>query len=231
MMKIFVTGTNTDIGKTYVITRLWQRLTQLGISTVIFKPFQTEEIAEGVYPDLEAYKTECGLDYQTTGLYKFHAPVSPHLAFKQEPEQQFDLSNVTAKLSDLEAHYDVILIEGAGGIAVPIHIEKGSYFMTTDLIRETADAVLSVVPAQLGAISETIVHQAYLEQHQCPPNLIVMNRYTDTIIERDNLETLQKYLNKRILTFPEQGCAEDFPGHILKIFREAILNETSNACR
>lgn len=47
MMKIFITGTNTDVGKTYVVTRLWQWLNHRGISTVIFKPFQTEELEEG----------------------------------------------------------------------------------------------------------------------------------------------------------------------------------------
>lgn len=230
MMKIFVTGTTTDIGKTYVITKLWQRLTQLGISAVIFKPFQTEEIAEGVYPDLEAYRKECGLEYQNTKLYTFHAPVSPHLAFKQETHQQFDISKVKAKLFALEAQYDVILIEGAGGIAVPIHMTNGSFFMTIDLIHETADAILSVVPAKLGAISDTIVHQAYLEQHQCAPNLILMNRYSDTLVERDNVETLQTYLNKTIITFPEHGRSEDIPSHILKLFKEVISNESPNTC-
>ncbi|WP_457826797.1 AAA family ATPase, partial [Staphylococcus aureus] len=68
-MKIFITGTNTDVGKTYVVTRLWQWLNHRGTSTVIFKPFQTEELEEGLYPDLEAYRTLCGLDYELTGLY------------------------------------------------------------------------------------------------------------------------------------------------------------------
>lgn len=230
-MRIFITSTNTDVGKTYVITRLWQRLNQMGVSAVIFKPFQTEELSEGVYPDLEAYRTLCHLDYKTTSLYTFKAPVSPHLAFKQEPHQRFDMDKVMAKLTSLEAQYDIVLIEGAGGVAVPIHVSEERFFMTTDLINATADVVLSVVPAKLGAISDTIVHQSFLKTQQCPSNIIVMNRYQDTSIERDNKTTLESYLKQPILTFPEHGEAEDFPGHILELFKEAMSHETSNTCR
>ena len=230
-MKIFITGTNTDVGKTYIVTRLWQWLNQRGISTVIFKPFQTEELEEGVYPDLESYRTLCGLDYEITGLYTFHEAVSPHLAFKQEPHQQFDLDKVQSRLTQLEAQYDVVLIEGAGGVAVPIHVEKNTFFMTTDLIKATADVVLSVVPAKLGAISETIVHQSYLDTHNCPPNIIMMNRYTDTLIEQDNWLTLQTYLNTPIVIFPENGEMADIPASILNYFKEATCYETSDTGR
>ena len=61
-MNIFITGTNTDIGKTYITTQLFNLLQNAGKSVVIFKPFQTEEIGLGCYPDLEVYKMYAALD-------------------------------------------------------------------------------------------------------------------------------------------------------------------------
>ena len=58
-MNIFVTGTNTDIGKTYVTKYLYKALRTRGYRVCIFKPFQTEEIGGGRYPDLEINKNEC----------------------------------------------------------------------------------------------------------------------------------------------------------------------------
>ena len=100
--------------------------------------------------------------------------------------------------------------------------------MTTDLIKATADVVLSVVPAKLGAISETLVHQSYLDTHECPPNIILMNRYTDTVIEQDNRLTLQSYLKTPIVTFPENGKMTDIPETIFNYFKEVTFHETSN---
>lgn len=199
-MNIFITGTNTDIGKTYITKQLFTLLENDGIKVCIFKPFQTEESAPGQYPDLEVYKTECGLGYEETSLYTFSDPVSPHLAFKREPHQIFNRNKILTKLQYLEKHYDYILIEGAGGIAVPIYENDDSYYMTTDLINDTADFIVSVAPSKLGAISDIIVHQSYLEQCVLPNNVIIMNKFSHTAIELDNKQTIEKMLATTVYT-------------------------------
>lgn len=55
-MKLFITSTNTDVGKTYVTTHLYHYLTRKGLKVHIIKPFQTEVLPDGKYPDLESYQ-------------------------------------------------------------------------------------------------------------------------------------------------------------------------------
>ena len=55
-MRIFITSTNTDVGKTYVTKHLYHALKTRGHRVCIFKPFQTEERQDGTFPDLEVFK-------------------------------------------------------------------------------------------------------------------------------------------------------------------------------
>lgn len=209
-MNIFITGTNTDIGKTYVTKYLYKALKTRGYRVCIFKPFQTEEIGGGRYPDLEIYKNECDLDYDVTSLYTFKDPVSPHLAFKIERHKQLNHQTMIDKLESLEAQFDMILIEGAGGIAVPIYEYSDHFYMTTDLIKDTSDFIVSVLPSKLGAINDAIVHQKYIDHHELPPNVLIMNNYTDSAIEQDNLHTIEKLTHKPVYTLDHQATQESF---------------------
>lgn len=215
-MKLFITSTGTDVGKTYVTVLLYQALTQAGHHVGIFKPFQTEEQASGVYPDLEAYLNVSGLTYDETSLYTFHEAVSPHLGFKLESEQRLDRNAVINKANALAQKYDVLLIEGAGGLGVPIYEGEHHFYMTEDLIKDTADKVLSVVPSKLGAISDIIMHQYYLEQHQLPENILIMNRFEPDMIAQDNHTTLEHYLNRDIYTLKDNATVSDVPEALIQ---------------
>ncbi len=225
-LKLFVTGTATDIGKTYVTKHLFHFLQQQGWRTTIFKPFQTEVLADGTYPDLESYKRECGLSYERTSFYTFKDPVSPHLAFKREPQQHFDLQAVIDRIQTLDAQFDIVIIEGAGGIAVPIYEGETEFYMTTDLIRETADFVLTILPAQLGAISDAVVHHYFIQSMALPPTLFMLNRYQHRPLEQDNFETIEKLTGQSLEVFPENGTALDFSESFLSKIKGAINDET-----
>lgn len=209
-MNIFITGTNTDIGKAYVTKHLFKLLKDKGYQVCIFKPFQTEEMSGGRYPDLEIFRNECLLDYETTSLYTFRDPVSPHLAFKIEGHQQFERQRLLNKLKDLESQFDIILIEGAGGIAVPIYECDDYFYLTKDLINDTSDLIVSVLPSKLGAINDAVVHQNYIDEIMLPPNILLMNRYTHSSIEQDNRHTIEKVMHKPVYTFSNQATYKDF---------------------
>ena len=72
------------------------------------------------------------------------------------------------KLESLKAQFDMILIEGAGGIAVPIYEYSDHFYMTTDLIKDTSDFIVSVLPSKLGAINDAIVLQKYIDHQELP---------------------------------------------------------------
>ncbi|MGV3143326.1 dethiobiotin synthase [Staphylococcus simulans] len=221
-MKLFITSTGTDVGKTYVTLLLYQALTKAGYNVGIFKPFQTEEQANGVYPDLEAFLNISGLSYDETSMYTFHEAVSPHLGFKLEIKQKLNREAVINKANDLNQKYDVLLIEGAGGLGVPIYEDEHYFYMTEDLIKDTADQVLSIVPSKLGAISDIIMHQYYLEQHQLSDNILVMNRFAEDMISQDNHTTLEHYLNRDIYTLKENATATDIPKTLIQSLIEGV---------
>jgi dethiobiotin synthase (EC 6.3.3.3) len=114
------------------------------------------------------------------------------------------------KLESLKAQFDMILIEGAGGIAVPIYEYSDHFYMTTDLIKDTSDFIVSVLPSKLGAINDAIVHQKYIDHQELPPNVLIMNNYTDSAIEQDNLHTIEKLIHKSVYTLGHQATQESF---------------------
>lgn len=209
-MNIFITSTNTNMGKTYITKNLFKLLKEKGYNVCIFKPFQTEEINNGRYPDLDVFKKECLLDYKMTSLYKFSDPVSPHLAFKIEKNQKPDSQKLLHRVKFLENKFDIVLIEGAGGIGVPIYEYDNHFYMTKDLIKETSELIISVLPSKLGAISDAIVHQSYIDKEDLPPNLLIMNNYINDFIENDNKKTIEKETEKVVYTFQKDGIHSDF---------------------
>lgn len=215
-MKIFITSTNTDVGKTYVTQNLFKRLTDEGYRVGIFKPFQTEELTDGTYPDLEVYQQECHLTYDETSFYTFKDPISPHLGFKREPHQTFDKDAMLKRLSQLDDQFDIVLIEGAGGIAVPIYEGDAQFYMTTDLIQDTADKVMSVLPSKLGAIGDAVVHHAYLTLMNLPPHYLLMNQFIDNAFEQDNKATVEKLINETLFTFKHNGTPQDFSNSFIR---------------
>ncbi|WP_256083595.1 dethiobiotin synthase, partial [Staphylococcus aureus] len=120
-MRIFITSTNTDVGKTYITKQLYHALKTRSHRVCIFKPFQTEERQDETFPDLEVFKNEFDLSYDITSLYTFKQPVSPHLAFKISNQIFLNNQFVLDKVKVLDKEFDFILIEGARVIAVPIY--------------------------------------------------------------------------------------------------------------
>ena len=215
-MNIFITGTNTNVGKTYITKNLFKLLKKRGYNICIFKPFQTEEIACGKYPDLEVFKKECFLDYEWTSLYKFKDPVSPHLAFKIERFQKFDRQKLLDRIKFLESKFDFVLIEGAGGIAVPLYEYDNDFYMTKDLIKDISGCIITILPSKLGSISETVVNQNYLDNANLSSNLLIMNNYTGSYIEKDNKNTIEKITKKVVYTFKKNATYNDFETDFIK---------------
>ena len=118
----FITGTGTDIGKTVVTGFLYKVLKKLDIQTTILKPFQTgySEDLQG-YPDIKWFQTELGVD--DTGVYQLEPETSPHLAIRLT-NQKIDEQIVLDRIQELKREFDVVLVEGAGGLAVPLFEKK-----------------------------------------------------------------------------------------------------------
>ncbi len=161
--RIFITATNTDIGKTYAGTLLLEALTQQGLKVGVFKPIETGvlevpldgtklfEKARALNPALNA------LTIRDIVPYQYPLPAAPYVAKGQD---KIDMDFLESALKKIEALCDVVLIEGAGGLMVPI--EKD--FFMVDLINFFKASVFLVVPSRLGSINDTLLSRFLLEQ-------------------------------------------------------------------
>ena len=164
--RIFITATNTDIGKTYVTTHLLKHYAALGHRVGVIKPIETG--VEQSPPDgsgLLALIQELNplmrdLDIDDIVSIQFRLPAAPYCANHAE---SIDLSVVDRAIKKIEARCDILIIEGAGGLYVPIDRET----MIIDLIGRFQAKALLVSHCRLGCINDTILSIKALQESSC----------------------------------------------------------------
>ncbi|MGX1374246.1 dethiobiotin synthetase [Priestia megaterium] len=217
----FITGTGTDIGKTLVTSILYKVLGRLGIKTTICKPFQTgyqDEI--GGYPDIHWFETRLGV--ADTGIYQLKPETSPHLAIALS-NKQVEPSIVLKRINELKKKFDVVLVEGAGGLAVPLIEEETTFYMTKDLIIDAQMPVIAVGTTGLGAIHDALSTFSYASEHHLKINGLIFNRFNhSSIIHNDNVRTIEKLLQiSSLMTVPVfTHMDEELDAYIEKMMRQ-----------
>lgn len=162
MRRIFVTATNTNIGKTYTTKLLLSEFASRGIRVGAIKPIETGVVdtaldASEILTCLKRLNHEfeyVGLDDIAPITYKL--PAAPFVASGNAP---LDLKLLDAAVEKLEKLCDLLIIEGAGGLYTPID-EK---FMMVDLISHFGASALLVTHCSLGCINDTLLSKKVLE--------------------------------------------------------------------
>ena len=147
----FITGTDTDVGKTWATIALMHYFKNKGFSVVGMKPVAAGCVwQDGQLKNVDALLMQknatLALEYKEINPYAFEMPVSPHLAAKENPVQL----DVIAKAFDcLKDKADVILVEGAGGWLAPLNEE----YDIADLAKVLQIPVIMIVAIRLGCIN------------------------------------------------------------------------------
>ncbi|MGG0175771.1 dethiobiotin synthase [Gottfriedia acidiceleris] len=204
----FVTGIDTNIGKTYVTAQMVDCLQNKGIDAIPYKPIQSGVVNINnrlIGEDTAFYKEKLELteehDYYNT--YTMKTPVSPHLASRLE-DVFIDEQVILEKYKQLENKHDVVFVEGAGGVAVPLKENFG----TIDLIKLLNLPVILVTSLKLGTINHTVLTTEYLKSHQVNLMGLLINKVPSVMgeMEKDNLVMLEKLTGHNILgIIPEQS--------------------------
>lgn len=149
MKKIFVTGIDTNVGKSVVSSILVKAL-----GADYWKPIQSGDLEHSDSRKVKELVDESSVVFSER--YQLNQPLSPHVSAK--------LDNVEINLSDfiLPKTSNNLIIEGAGGLMVPIN-EKGDYI--ADLIKQFDAEVVLVIKNYLGSINHTLLSINYLLQH------------------------------------------------------------------
>ncbi len=153
---IFITGTDTGVGKTVVSAGLAMALRNRGMKVGVMKPIATGCFgensrlisADAVYL-FEAAENEYA---PLTSPVRFRNPVAPSIASIYE-QKEVDLDSIRNAYRQLQKHYDYLIVEGIGGLLVPI---KKNY-LVANLIREMNLPILIVSHVSLGAINHTLL--------------------------------------------------------------------------
>ncbi len=148
-MKIFISGTNTDVGKTYITNKIAINLIQKGLKIIISKPIETGvlETPLDAMLHLKTQNIQCSIN--DICFYQFTIPASPFVADKKNI---INIEEIISKLNALEKRSNILLIEGAGGLFVPI---KKDYFMI-DLIKDLDAFCFLISDSKLGCINNII---------------------------------------------------------------------------
>ncbi len=165
--RIFITATNTDIGKTYTTLQLLDAYTQMGYRVGVYKPIETGvnglpadgslllKHALALNPALKSLKVG---DIVSLAL---PLPATPYIANKAA---KIDLKVFDKALEKIEKLCDIVLIEGAGGLMVPLDEE----LMMHDLATYFKATALLVTHCHLGCINDTLLSLTMLQQLKIP---------------------------------------------------------------
>ncbi|EIJ78120.1 dethiobiotin synthase [Bacillus methanolicus PB1] len=188
---LFITGTGTEIGKTVVSSFLHKVLSKNGLKVKVFKPIQSGfDEEKQIYPDSFWFQKSIGDDQ--TGMYFFKPAVSPHLAEKLTG-QKANIEHIKQKLNELKEQYDLVLVEGAGGLAVPLQVREHELYMTKDFIKELQIPVVLVSLCGLGSIHHAVTTAHYAMNEGLEIKGFVFNQFNDqNFLHMDNVSTIQK---------------------------------------
>jgi dethiobiotin synthetase len=161
--RIFITATNTDIGKTYTTKKLLHGFAKMGLAVGVIKPIETGVISDYA-PDGEAL-LECvkslnpklwSLEVEDIVPITYELAAAPFVASNNIP---LDVKKILKTIEAMEASCDIVLIEGAGGLYVPIDENT----MMVDLIKILNAKALLVTHCSLGCINDTLLSKKALE--------------------------------------------------------------------
>ncbi|WP_395341968.1 dethiobiotin synthase [Ningiella sp. W23] len=197
----FVTGTDTDVGKTFVSTLLLSSLNEMGYSTLGFKPISAgcERTQEGLRNEdalLLKAASSVEADYDHVNPIAFEPPIAPHIAAQEQ--------DVIINLLDLQLHFEKIkeygaqrtLIEGAGGWRLPINDKQ---YLSDFAIQNQLPVVL-VVGMRLGCLNHAMLsYQALVSDQLNCVGWIANQLSADMPYYEQNKATLQRALGAPLL--------------------------------
>ncbi|WP_293732784.1 dethiobiotin synthase [uncultured Parabacteroides sp.] len=213
---LFITGIDTNIGKTFATGLIASALAGQGKRVITQKMIQTgcTDISE----DIEMHRKIQGIPFteeDKSGLtcpYIFTYPCSPHMAAEKDG-RTIDLAIIAEATRKLQEQYEYVLLEGAGGLMVPNDLHS----LTIDYVKEQGYPIILVTSGKLGSINHTLLSLYACKQYGVPVRAVAYNLYppTDELITANTLEYLTRYL------------AREFPGTALITLPEALAGKVN----
>lgn len=202
----FITGTKTDVGKTYISALLVKYFHESNGSTAYFKAALSG--VDGLANDaLYVQKISKIKDQAIKVSYTFQTAVSPHLASQIEG-QEIDLTKIEKDFYNLQSKYQTVIVEGSGGIVCPI--AKGvDCIMLEDIIKMAQYPLIIVTDSGLGSINDAVLTSYYAKKKGMDICGFIMNNYdANSILHVDNKKMIEKLSGFPIIGYVKNGGNE-----------------------
>ena len=227
---VFVTGTDTGIGKTHVSARLLRALNASGIRSAGMKP-----VASGCAMTADGLRNDDALTliadsagdpiYWDVNPFAFREPIAPHVA-ASEADVEITLDRIEAAFAALSTNIDCVVIEGVGGWCAPL----SDSLTQADLVRTLKWPVILVVGLRLGCINHAILSARAIVADDCELIGWIGNTIDPAMLRVDeNIATLRERLPAPclgILPFSSDGDARHEDAHLSN-----AVTAISTACR
>lgn len=211
---LFITGTGTDIGKTYVTGLIVKKLRDAGLNAGYYKAALSgaEPDANGTLQPGDAIYVNrvANIGEKTENLvsYVYKEAVSPHLAAKIN-DQPIDFAKVTADFKRALAKYDYLTMEGSGGIICPLRWDNQQHVILDDLVKKMDLGVLIIADAGLGTINAAVLTIEHLKSRNIPIKGIIFNNYIPhDLMQDDNERMIEEMTGIKVLAKVKKGDTE-----------------------
>ncbi len=210
---LFVTGTGTDVGKTYISGLLLKKMQELKTRNAYYKAAMSgnRKLSDGnLLPGDASFVQKTAALKQPLGTmcpYVYETAVSPHLASRLEGHP-VRLSVVEEGFTHLCDNFDYILMEGSGGICCPLDYDTHPLYLENVLKKLRLTSIL-VADTGLGTINNVVLTAFYMQAKALPLAGIIFNNYhSDNIMEKDNIAMCQNLTGLPILATVEPHATD-----------------------
>ncbi|WP_201607095.1 dethiobiotin synthase [Psychrobacter okhotskensis] len=222
MSVLFISGIDTDIGKTYATGMVAKALMQQGVNVITQKLIQTGvsvncdtgemNIADDIVTHRQLMNMPlqpCDLDF-TTCPFRYEKPASPHLSAALA-NAVLDPEIITKFTQQLQQSYDIVLLEGAGGLLVPITEQ----LLTLDYIATQGYPVILVTSGRLGSINHTLLSLEAIKARGLTVHSVIYNHIHDSAAQTD------KQIADSTIDYLKNYLAQNYPNtHWLQLSRQ-----------
>lgn len=210
---IFITGTGTEVGKTFITGLIVKKLKESGKNAAYFKAAMSGNIRDQkndlIPGDAFYVKTVSGISQSINEMcpYVYENAFSPHLASRLEGNP-VKLSVVKSSFQEVCQKYDYVTVEGSGGILCPL-CEDEAKLQMEDVIKELCLSCLIVADAGLGTINSVGLTAAYMKAKNIPIKGIIFNHFhPGSVMEEDNLKMCERITGLKVSACVQDGDEE-----------------------
>ena len=211
---LFITGTDTDIGKTYVTGLIVKKLRTSGYNAGYYKAaLSGAELSES--GEISSWRcvfvhamAKIPIAAKESVSYIYREAVSPHLAAKIN-NQPIEMEKIIKDYTAAKEKYDYLTMEGSGGIICPLRWDDNEKLILDEMVNILGLSVLIVASAGLGTINSTVLTVEHLHAKNIPIKGLIFNNYhRGNIMEEDNLYMVEKMTGIKVITAIPSGTTE-----------------------